>query len=140
MSLTHILIFLCIFLMHLLPTVYGQNSGTCIPQINCNDRGTCVTDDTGWHCKCVEGFTTYPEPTQEEENRVYCNYQQKDQLVAFLLSFFLGLFAAGRFYCHLYMSASLKVGLNLGLGCYGFCIVSMVTGVSFKNRHMHVRE
>eukprot|EP01084_Bolivina_argentea_P163589 284560_1 len=116
----------------------GNNTGICgvtvTSEKNCDARGVCVqVTPLTWSCKCDDGYTTYPKintTTTPVTDRIYCNYQQKDQLVAFLLSFFVGLFAAGRFYCGLWLSAGLKIGLNIGLGCFGICCISCITGVS----------
>lgn len=112
-----------------------SNTGDCESEIQCSARGVCIinSDDNTWYCKCNDGYTTYPIPnstSSDDPNNIYCNYEQKQQLVAFLLSFFVGFFAAGRFYAQLWMTAGLKIGLNVGLGCFGMCIVSCVTGVS----------
>jgi hypothetical protein len=57
----------------------------------CDYNGICITDGT---CKCDDGYITWPD-----NNSVGCNYKQKSQLIAFLLSFFLGgISGAGEWY------------------------------------------
>mmetsp|Transcript_62473 Transcript_62473/g.99311 ORF Transcript_62473/g.99311 Transcript_62473/m.99311 type:complete len:191 (+) Transcript_62473:105-677(+) len=112
--------------------LFAISSAQCRPEIECSARGVCVdsgNNDT-WSCICDEGWTTHPVPNSTTIDAVYCNYERKQQLVAFLLSFFVGLFAAGRFYIGQYLTAGLKIGLNIGLGCFGMCCISCVTGVS----------
>jgi hypothetical protein len=53
--------------------------------IDCNN-GVCKNQT----CKCDQGFITL--------NNENCNYKQKEKLVAFLLSFFIGTFGADWFY------------------------------------------
>lgn len=59
--------------------------------VDCHNHGVCNQDGTD--CVCFGGYVTYQPP-----NNTQCNYEQKTQLGAFLLSFFLGYFGAGRFY------------------------------------------
>merc|ERR1719361_1367970 len=98
-------------------------SDDCDEANNCNARGLCATNDDGsWYCICDDGYTTY-----DAEDDVYCNYEQKKQLTAFLLAWFLGGFGGGQWYLGL---TGLAVGkLMLGLSvcciipCCGYCMV-----------------
>ena len=42
----------------------------------------------------------------------------------------MGWSAAGRFYCGLWLTGGLKIGLCVGLGCCGCMCISCITGVS----------
>lgn len=58
---------------------------------NCpRKRGVCTRDTS---CKCNEGFIS----VNDDEFPFYCNYEQKRQLNAFLLEFFIG-FGIGHLY------------------------------------------
>ena len=57
-------------------------------QITCNFHGTCNPDTNT--CVCTDEYSTYKHN--------YCIYKRKNQLTAFLLSFFLGTVGADRFY------------------------------------------
>ena len=58
--------------------------------INCSRRSECeYYDIIYWRCVCNDGWATYPEPDSTTTDPMYCNYEQKLQLVAFLLSFSL---------------------------------------------------
>lgn len=48
----------------------------------CNYHGVCLVSGS---CKCDDGYITWPK-----DGSVGCNYKQKSQLIAFLLSFLLG--------------------------------------------------
>ena len=104
--------------------------GICQSEKQCSGQGKCVYEGIRWHCDCNEGWATFPIPNSTTTDPVYCNYEQKLQLVAFLLSFFVGWAAAGRFYCGLWLTGGLKIGLCVGLGCCGCMCVSCITGVS----------
>lgn len=58
---------------------------TCVSNSDCN-HGKCENTT----CVCESGYVTY--------KGVNCNYKQKEKLVAFLLSFFIGNFGADWFY------------------------------------------
>ena len=116
---------------------YAQtNNGTdieCKDTTTCSARGRCIEDDDGnfEYCLCDDGYTTHPEPniTQVENGEAgYCNYEQKEQLIAFLLSLFLGYFAVGRFYCELFTTAAVKLALTVGFPCIMCCISICVGG------------
>lgn len=68
----------------------------------CDYNGKCIADGT---CKCDNGYITWPA-----NNPVGCNYKQKSQLVAFLLSLFLGSFSgAGEWYLNNTMMGLVQV-------------------------------
>ena len=57
----------------------------------CSFNGICTTSTS---CKCDDGYITFPTDNKEQ-----CNYKQKSMLIAFLLSFFLGIVSgAGEWY------------------------------------------
>jgi hypothetical protein len=62
---------------------------------NCPSPNTCVMDNTV--CKCLAGMADYqPDVSKNTPNAVFCTYERKKQLTAFLLQFFI--FCAGQFY------------------------------------------
>ena len=71
----------------------------------CRNLGRCDPTSNGAYCECTPD---YAPPS--------CTYKRKSQTVAFLLTFFLGLFGAGRFYLGLYASAVPKLCLWLLFG------------------------
>ena len=80
--------------------------------IKCNfEYMECLDNVRLHHCSCKEGYITLAD----KENFTFCNFKQKDQLVAFLLELCVG-FGAGHFYRNEFVMASLKlVGFALGL-------------------------
>jgi len=79
----------------------AQNTTDCDDVDNCNARGTCDTYDSGdWYCICDDGYTTHPSIAEGDEttDSSFCNYEQKKQLTAFLLAWFLGYFGGGQWY------------------------------------------
>jgi len=77
-------------------SVYGAyGADECQFDYDCNE-GRCVEIKSSEYpngtmiCKCDKGYVNF--------NDDFCNYKQKKQLVAFLLSFFLGEFGAEWFY------------------------------------------
>jgi hypothetical protein len=72
--------FCCIFvILNLIKYSYGSIS--CTLNSDCNN-GVC----TSGICVCNKGYLS--------QDTLACSYKQKDQLTAFLLSFFLGVFGA----------------------------------------------
>lgn len=68
----------------------NADQNTCNSSLECN-HGTCELDGpNNYMCECDEGWIN-------KDNKV-CSYKQKLQLIAFLLSFFLGTFGADWFY------------------------------------------
>jgi TM2 domain-containing membrane protein YozV len=91
-------------------TIYGSYSETC------DYNGICRSDET---CKCDDGYITFPS-----NHYPYCNYKQKNQLVAFLLELFLGYFGVGEFYIGQNGIAIVQLVLSL----VGICIVPLIMG------------
>jgi len=64
----------------------------CTGSIDCNYKGHC--NEEGTSCICNDGWTTY-----NTHHEALCNYEQKNQLTAFLLNLFFGkIFGAGYWY------------------------------------------
>src|SRR5690349_15200584 len=64
---------------------------------NCpEERGICNIDN---ECYCFQGYITTEEG---ENNNTYCNYEQKSQMIAFLLEFILS-FGLGHLYIKNYI-------------------------------------
>ena len=67
----------------------------CQDPDNCGGHGKCIVQEaisvnqSRNQCQCEEAYTSLKSP---------CDYRQKSQLVAFLLSLFLGPFGADWFY------------------------------------------
>ena len=89
-----------------------------------------------------DGYTTHPEPdvNAPDEDRVYCQYEQKSQLVAFLLSWFFGFFGGGHWYLGLFGYAGAKLAYGV-FSCFGPCVIMCFCGgmglaaVSSNSRH-----
>ena len=95
-----------------------RNNKTCTnSDLFCNGHGICIDYSTG--CKCDIGYTTY-----NSLNGTQCNYKQKYQMNAFLLSLFLGEFGAGRFYVGDYVLGAIKLCL-IFIGCCIACCFIM---------------
>jgi len=106
---------------------------TCQDATNCNNHGACVNSTGDWYCVCDDDYATHPEIETKEDDSVYCNYQRKKQLTAFLLAWFLGGFGGGQWYLGL---TGLAVGkLILGLSvcciipCVGMCLGGAAMGM-----------
>lgn len=54
-------------------------SATCITTDDCSNKGACNNGT----CKCDDGYVTHA-------SEAGCNYEQKEKLTAFLLSFLIG--------------------------------------------------
>ena len=81
-----------------------EDDGCATSDIDCNGHGICSALTNS--CECDIGYTSYGSRDGTD-----CNYKQKYQMNAFLLSLFLGEFGAGRFYVGDYMLGSLKLML-----------------------------
>lgn len=88
-----------------------------ITYIDCSDKqdrdqlGYCVLENMNCeqdlhNCTCKEGYIS---DVRNNFTYAYCSFEQKKQLTAFLLEFFLG-FGAGHFYRKAYLMAGLKLG------------------------------
>eukprot|EP01084_Bolivina_argentea_P080200 145303_1 len=107
--------------------INNNTNDTCSDEIYCSGHGTCTyTNNETQSCECHEGWTTYPNINKQDDDPTYCNYQQKEQLIAFLLSVFLGVVAAGRFYCGQWVTAAIKMGFGGTL--IGLCLMSCAFG------------
>ena len=132
---TFVRVILCASLFWWICIAQAVNNGTieCKETTTCSGRGTCINDDGIFlFCFCDDGWITHPIPNStsiDNGTAIYCNYEQKEQLIAFLLSLFLGYFAVGRFYCELWLTAGLKLALTVGMPCL-ICCVTCIFGVS----------
>jgi len=86
------------------------------PTVTCHGHGTC---EDHYGCRCDSGYTTH-----KAENGTMCNYKQKSQMTAFLLTLFLGEFGAGRFYVGQTVTAVIKL-LLIVCGCCLTCVCSL---------------
>ena len=127
---------LCVSIFCCVCNAQAANNETveCKDTTTCSARGRCIDDDDGnfLYCLCDDGWTTHPVPNStsiDDGTAIYCNYEQKEQLIAFLLSLFLGYFAVGRFYCALWLTGGLKLALTVGMPCL-ICCVMCIFGVS----------
>ena len=120
----------CAIILLLLLFVNISWAQTCDDQVNCNGHGECqILSNNTFTCDCEEGWTSDPSEGEiVDGNLVFCNYEQKQQLVAFLLSFFLGAYGGGRWYCGLYTTAAIKLALFYCLFCCGGFLVNMMCG------------
>lgn len=64
----------------------------CYDVSYCNYNGQCSVDHS--RCYCNSGYISTPGSF----NNTQCNYAQKQQLIAWLLQFFVGVVGAGHFY------------------------------------------
>ena len=69
-----------------------KRSTACTVDADCGN-GVCVQDGSSlvYNCQCNSGYV-------DDNNGTVCGYEQKSELVAFLLSFFIGVFGADWFY------------------------------------------
>ena len=82
---------------------------------NCNfPNGVCTENNTV--CRCLDGYANF-EVINENENTTpkgyYCSYQQKRQVVAFLLEFFVSV-GVGHFYAGRVLFGVFKLLVMLG--------------------------
>jgi len=108
----------------------------CDEYDNCSGKGLCDIDDEGdWYCICDDGYATHPEPDDDEsdEDKEYCNYEQKKQLTAFLLAWFLGYLGGGHWYLGLYGLAAAKLCVVLGLCCLPCCCILLMIGLKLED-------
>lgn len=71
--------------------------------------GTCMDDKT---CRCLDGYANFV-PEGKETYGYYCSYQQKKQVTAFLLEFFLSM-GVGHFYSGRTTFGVIKLLIELG--------------------------
>eukprot|EP00455_Lapot_gusevi_P021532 TRINITY_DN2256_c0_g2_i3.p1 TRINITY_DN2256_c0_g2~~TRINITY_DN2256_c0_g2_i3.p1 ORF type:complete len:202 (-),score=24.46 TRINITY_DN2256_c0_g2_i3:214-819(-) len=89
--------------------LFQSNLGNCT-QATCSNHGVC--NDYKTFCLCLEDWITY-----DSTDGMQCNYQQKKQLTAFLLHFFLGGIGGGDWYVGRYGIAGGKLALCVVLCC-----------------------
>lgn len=73
----------------------GTSIIACENSNDCSGNGSCNIQ-TG-KCSCTDSFETYADVASSAPS-LQCNYEKKEQLTAFLLSLFLGIFGAEHFY------------------------------------------
>ena len=79
-----------LIILPLLSVVFSQE---CIIGKNCPyNQGICV----GTSCECLDGYRTVFDPKLPQAFQIYCNYQQKNHLIALVLEMFLP--SVGHFY------------------------------------------
>ena len=84
-------------------------SQECIVGKNCPyNQGICA----GTTCECMAGYKTFFDPKLPQTEQIYCNYKQKNHMIALVLEVFLP--SVGHFYTDHYWLALLKLGLGLG--------------------------
>jgi hypothetical protein len=103
---------------------YMPKVDICTPQ-NCQPPNGCIDVNT---CKCAPGFVNYFPPGKNTTATTYCTYEQKKQLTAFLLQFFI--FCAGQFYVGNIAFAIPQLFITLG-PCILSCIM-LCAGIGFK--------
>lgn len=108
---------------------------TCNSDEDCSNNGICTIPTKV--CECNNGYTTYIEnykniTSSEIENLKLCNYKQKSQAAAFLLSLFIG-FGSEHFYLGNYDKAIAK--LIFYLFCCLLNIFFFVIYRFFPKRH-----
>ena len=132
-------LFLLIIFFYLFYLISSQN---CNPRTNCRRRnGRCINDI----CECNYGFATFLKPNSKQI--IYCNYEQIDNWVPFILEIFLP--STGHFYVGNFILGFSKFGLllipfiTLSIGlCFiipisdlfckdvnGFCQLSFTIGI-----------
>ncbi len=103
---------------------------TCPNGISCNSKnGECIKDELKeeYICLCKNGYSTYPENSETK-----CNYQQKTQIKAFLLEFFLS-YGAGHFYIQNYKLAIPKLIVFAFFYCL-FIVLRIITKAKEENK------
>merc|ERR1719461_32981 len=94
-----------------------EDAGCATSDIDCNGHGICSALTNS--CECDIGYTSIGS-----EDGTECNYKQKYQMNAFLLSLFLGEFGAGRYYVGDYVLGTIKL-LLIFIGCCVACCAMM---------------
>ncbi len=111
---------------------YYKRNIVCNNYTNCLSPSYCESPTV---CKCGEGFANYDYPSQPKSN-VYCQYEQKKQIIAFLLEFFVSL-GVGHFYAGRVLFGAFKLLILLGpiiviiLTC--FCGITLKPDESASN-------
>jgi len=94
----------------------------------CNFHGNYYGDYTNGTCLCDSGYLTH----NPVDNHDQCGYEQKKQLIAFLLQFFVGLTGAADFYVGRIAEGEAKLILIVGSICVLRCATAAV-GLSLKD-------
>jgi len=92
---------------------------------DCSNHGSCNL--LGTECICDSDYTTFDSIDKQ------CDYKRKSQLTAFLLSFFFGVFGAGRWYIGDILIGSIKVCTIWGLTCCGTCGIALCFNTKNEN-------
>jgi hypothetical protein len=123
--------------------LFANAANNCSLDSDCGTHGTCRSGTGVRLCSCEAGWTThyagiadsaFVNPASGTVNPlagyVGCNYEQKKQITAFLLHFFLGNWGAGHWYTGNYSMAGGQLGLILGVICItcAFTICATVGG------------
>eukprot|EP00455_Lapot_gusevi_P034748 TRINITY_DN3843_c0_g1_i11.p1 TRINITY_DN3843_c0_g1~~TRINITY_DN3843_c0_g1_i11.p1 ORF type:complete len:207 (-),score=62.73 TRINITY_DN3843_c0_g1_i11:209-829(-) len=91
----------------------------------CGSHGLC--NDAKTACICLDNYITF-----NSNDGTQCNYEQKKQLTAFLLQFFLGAVGAGDWYVGRWGIAGGKLALAL-VACCGQCVIRVMAAKLAKN-------
>ena len=98
----------------------SSDSFTCeFPAEDCSNHGSCNKE--GNDCVCNDGYLTFPNETTTDK----CSYKQKQQLIAFGLEFFFGLFGGGSWYLGRSNYALIKISV-LWLAPCGMLILGIL--------------
>lgn len=107
---------------------YNATTTTICTSSNCGPRnGFCIDLNT---CQCQIGYANFE--TEESPAGQYCTYQQKSQLVAFLLEFFFPI-GVGHLYAGRIVNGLIKMGFNVLLPCLLCCLLAGCTVSSGGN-------
>lgn len=106
-----------------------KTTDNCNYYTTCNDHGVCHIDppENSYLCKCDNGYTTH-----ECDDGSECCYEQKKQLVAFLLHIFLGGVGAGDFYLGNIDLGLIPLAMITGGFC-GVCILAVCASCICEN-------
>lgn len=105
--------------MRFLQTINNNNQCStfqCGSSLCSTQHSNCVYGN----CVCIKGYITFPIDSPSK-----CCYEQKKQLTAFLVEFFVG-FGAGHFYIGRYDMAAPKLAIYLVLcllNCLSLCLI-----------------
>jgi len=111
---------------------YYIADGISCTTTNCpTDKGKCKTTSS---CECEKGFANILVNSKPQlENGSYCSYQQKMQVTAFLLEFFIP-FGVGHLYAERWVEGSIKLVL-ITLTCVFLLVLKIINkGVFIENQ------
>lgn len=89
---------LIIIILLIVPIVVSQN---CTTDAECNNNGFCNQNSS---CICDDGWLTIPN-----NDNISCNYKQRKQYTAFILSIFCGILGTDQWYVGNYALAGPKL-------------------------------